>query len=212
MSMKRKFRVLLALISLSLALGLMSNTYSRYVADTTGDLKMLFAKWQILVNETDVTTNASSSIHLVPNMEPNENIAENKIAPSSKGYFDIDIDPSNVEVSFNYSISIELLNENMPDLMITKYAILNSTYIEGDEIETQIMTENQINGSLDITENKTLEPFTVRVYFEWYEGENEQMDDLADSDIGHIAAAEDTALDIKATIHFEQKLKNAETT
>lgn len=210
--MKRKFRVLLALISLSLALGLMSNTYSRYVADTTGDLKMLFAKWQILVNETDVTTNASSSIHLVPNMEPNENIAENKIAPSSKGYFDIDIDPSNVEVSFNYSISIELLNENMPDLMITKYAILNSTYIEGDEIETQIMTENQINGSLDITENKTLEPFTVRVYFEWYEGENEQMDDLADSDIGHIAAAEDTALDIKATIHFEQKLKNAETT
>lgn len=210
--MKRKFRVLLALISLSLALGLMSNTYSRYVADTTGDLKMLFAKWQILVNETDVTTNASSSIHLVPNMEPNENIAENKIAPSSKGYFDIDIDPSNVEVSFNYSISIELLNENMPDLMITKYAILNSTYIEGDEIETQIMTENQINGSLDITENKNLEPFTVRVYFEWYEGENEQMDDLADSDIGHIAAAEDTALDIKATIHFEQKLKNAETT
>ena len=52
----------------------------------------------------------------------------------SKGYFDIDIDHSNVDVSFNYNITLEVLNENIPDLIITKYAILDSNYDDGDTI------------------------------------------------------------------------------
>lgn len=207
--MIKKLRILLVLVSLSLTLGLMSNTYSRYIADATGDLKVLFAKWQILVNETDITNNSSTTIHFVPIIEENEFVTNNTIAPSSKGYFDIAIDPSNVEVSFNYTITLDLLNEDMPDLMITKYAILNNTYLEGDEVQTETLTTNSITGTLQYDnsqENFQFEPFTIRVYFEWYEGENETMDDEADSIIGQKAATEDTSLQIKTTIHFEQKL------
>lgn len=204
--MKKKFKILLALISLSLTLGLMSNTYSRYVADTTGDLKILFANWQILVNDTDITNGLSSSINLVPIIEKDENVTNDKIAPSSKGYFDIDIDPSNVDVSFNYSIQLGFANENMPDLMITKYAILDETYVEGDEIKPTTLTENIIKGTFNKSEEQAFKPFTVRVYFEWYEGENEQQDDIKDSEIGHQAAVDDTSIQIQATIHFEQKL------
>lgn len=67
--MSRKFKVLLVIISLSLTLSLMSNTYSRYVADTTSDIELQFANWQILVNENDITNNSVSSINIVPELK-----------------------------------------------------------------------------------------------------------------------------------------------
>lgn len=205
--MSRKFKVLLVIISLSLTLSLMSNTYSRYVADTTSDIELQFANWQILVNENDITNNSASSINIVPILEENNNIATNSIAPTSKGYFNIEIDPSNVEISFDYQINFELLNDNMPDLLISKYAILDSNYVEGDSLTTIPITDNQINNLLtydNSTENFRFEPFKVRIYFEWYEGQDENMNDEADTQIGNEAATNDTKLQIKTTIAFSQ--------
>ena len=207
--MGKRFKILLVFMSLSLTLSLMSNTYSRYVAGTNSDVQIEFAKWQILVNETDITNNASSSIVLKPIVEENEFVKQNTIAPSSKGYFDIDIDPTNVDVSFDYEITLEVLNENIPDLMITKYSILDSNYNEGDALEINNIENSKINGTLNFdnkTENFKFEPFTIRIYFEWFEGESEQMNDEADSKVGNEAVTNDTNLDIKANIKFAQKI------
>lgn len=207
--MGKKFKILLLLISSSFTLGLMSNTYSRYVANTTGDVELVFAKWQILLNNEDITNGTTSTLDITPVIEENQNIEDNTIAPSSKGYFDVNIDPSNVGVSFNYKIDLKVLNEDMPDLMITKYAILDKDYIDGDEITTTNIENNIINGTLDFdkeTENYKFEPFTIRVYFEWYEGLDEQMNDEQDSKIGNDASINDTKLQIQATINFEQKI------
>ena len=207
--MGKRFKILLVFMSLSLTLSLMSNTYSRYVAGTNSDVQIEFAKWQILVNETDITNNTSSSIVLKPVVEENEFIKQNTIAPSSKGYFDIDIDPTNVDVSFNYEIKLQVLNENIPDLMITKYSILDSNYNEGDALKINNIENSTITGTLNFDnklENFKFEPFTIRIYFEWFEGESEQMNDEADSQVGSEAATTDTNLDIKAEITFAQKI------
>lgn len=207
--MGKKFKILLLLISSSFTLGLMSNTYSRYVANTTGDVELVFAKWQILLNNEDITNGTTSTLDITPVIEENQNIEDNTIAPSSKGYFDVNIDPSNVGVSFNYKVELKVLNEDMPDLMITKYAILDKDYIDGDEITTTNIENNVINGTLNFdkeTENYKFEPFTIRVYFEWYEGLDEQMNDEQDSKIGNDASINDTKLQIQATINFEQKI------
>ncbi|MDD2181335.1 MAG: hypothetical protein PHW32_03085 [Bacilli bacterium] len=205
--MFKKATVLLGLASLSICLCLMSNTYSRYVADTTGNIEALFAKWQILVSNTDVTTSSSTDINFEPVIEENIHTAANVIAPLSKGYFDIEIDPRNVEVSFKYSIDFEIENENIPDLMITKYSIIPASYIEGDPIEIINLDENVITNSFIFDNNIELfefEPFTIRVYFEWYEGEDELMDDEADSLIGNLAVTENNTFNINANISFEQ--------
>lgn len=211
--MKRKCKILFIIASLALTLSLMSNTYSRYVANTTGNLDMLFANWQILVNENDILDETSSSIQITPVILENEHISQNKVAPSTQGYFDINIDPSNVDVSFAYQVDIEVLNKNIPDLMITKYAILDSSFIEGDEIITNTLENNQLASSLiyqnDI-EDYSFEPFTIRIYFEWYDGIDEAMDDEADTQIGKDAANNNTTLQIAATIHFEQQLEEIE--
>ncbi len=211
--MKKKCKILFIIISLALTLSLMSNTYSRYVASTTGNLDMLFANWQILVNEKDILDGSSSSIQITPVLVENEDIATNKVAPSTQGYFDINIDPTNVDVSFSYQVNIEVLNKNIPDLMITKYAILNSDYNEGDEITANTLENNQLSDSLvfqnDI-EDYSFEPFTIRIYFEWYDGVDDTMDDAADSEIGKDAAINNTTLQIQATIQFEQQLDDTE--
>lgn len=203
--MAMKFKILLVISSLALTLSLMSNTYSRYVADVDSNIDLLFAKWQILVNENDITNNTTTSINITPIMEENVNVAENTVAPSSKGYFDIDIDPSNAGVSFDYSINLNIEDENMPDLMISKYAVLDKDYNEGDQITTTTILNNTINGTVDY--NATAhEPFTVRVFFEWYEGVDEKMDDEADTNIGYEAALNNKTLLVNASISFNQKI------
>lgn len=191
----------------------MSNTYSRYVANTTGNLDMAFASWQILINEQDILEENISTIELEPVILENKNIATNTVAPSTQGYFDINIDPSNVDVSFKYELNIKVLNENIPDLMITKYAILDESYEDGDEVITNTLENNTLNGSLEFQQdidNYQFTPFTIRIYFEWYEGQDEKMNDQQDAEIGHQAAAENTALQIAASIKFEQQLEQTE--
>lgn len=208
--MKKRICFMLLLMSCSLCLCFMSSTYSRYVAGTTGNIDILFAKWQILINTQDITDQNNSTITITPTIESDENVKENTVAPTSKGYFDIDIDPTNVDVSFRYTVDLEIDNEEIPDLMITKYTILPSDYEEGDTIEYTTLQENTITDDLlfdNETQNFSFEPFTIRIYFEWYEGEDEQMDDETDTEIG-IAAADDLSFTINADISFEQIIES----
>ena len=205
--MKKRICFMLLLMSCSLCLCLMSSTYSRYVAGTTGNIDILFAKWQILVNTQDITDQNNSNISITPTIEPDENVKENTIAPTSKGYFDIDINPTNVDVSFRYTVDLEIDNEEIPDLMITKYTILPNDYEEGDTIEYTTLQENTITNELlfdNETEDFSFEPFTIRIYFEWYEGEDEQMNDEADTEIGTASTEDDLSFTINANISFEQ--------
>jgi len=201
--MLKKFKVLFVIASLAITLSLMSNTYSRYVASSEGNLQIEFAKWQLLVNQTDITNQTSANIAFEPTIEENVNVAENKVAPSSTGYFDIEIDPTNVDVSFKYSIDLNIDNTNIPDLRITKYAMIPENYIEGDAIEYNYLENGEITNTLNYV-NGGFDKFTIRIYFEWLEGENETMNDVADTNIGLTAAEENTTFTINANINFEQ--------
>lgn len=209
--MKKRICFMLLLMSCSLCLCFMSSTYSRYVAGTTGNIDILFAKWQILINTQDITDQNTSNISITPTIEPNENVKENTVAPTSKGYFDIDIDPTNVDVSFRYTINLEIDNEDIPDLMITKYTILPDDYEEGDTIEYTTLQQSTITDELiynNETENFSFDPFTIRIYFEWYEGEDELMDDEADTQIGEASAEDELSFTINANISFEQIIES----
>ena len=201
--MLKKFKVLFVIASLAITLSLMSNTYSRYVASSQGNVELEFAKWQLLVNNTDITTNTSSNISFEPTIEANANVAANKVAPASTGYFDIEIDPTNADVSFKYKINLSIDNENIPDLRITKYAIVPEEYSEGDALQENYLNNNTIENTLHYG-SKEFKKFTIRVYFQWFEGENESMNDDADSIIGAEAATNNTTFSINANINFEQ--------
>lgn len=236
MTISKKIKIILLLLSLSLTMCFMSDTYSRYIADTTGDIEVQFAKWQILVNTNDITSGDEKSIDLQPVVIANEHVAADTFAPSSEGYFDIAVDPSNVNVSYEYSISLEVLNKDMPDLMITQYSYIDGDGVEGEK--TDIDSTSVVNGLIEnaivkqnlYDDEKTFEAFTIRIYFEWFEGDGEQQDDAADTLIGYNAAIVETVnneevtetenetdeevevtqgkLKIRASISFKQLLKS----
>lgn len=212
--MNKRIKIILILLTLSVTLSFMSDTYSRYVVDTSSNVELSFANWQILVNDQDITDGTTSTLEITPIIEASKNVKDNKIAPSSKGYFDILVNPSNVEVSFDYTVNVKVLNENMPDILISKYAILDSKYVEGTTTVTKNdITNNEIKGSATFDnkkENFSFEPFTIRIYFEWYEGENESMNDEKDTEIGLDSAKNNTKLQIEATIKFEQNIGTTE--
>ena len=209
--MKLRLKILFILVTLAITVSLMSSTYSRYVADTTGNLEGQFANWKILVNENDITNGNSSSIQLTPVIYNNDNVASNKIAPSSKGYFDIVVDASTVEVSFDYEVTLDILNENIPDLLISEYSILNNNVNEDDDtVERISVVDNKIVGTLKYENPATssddvfmFEPFTIRVFFEWYDGETATMSDEMDTLIG---TSENEVLQIQANIKFVQNI------
>ena len=48
--MLKRIKIILILLVLSVTLSFMSNTYSRYVAESTSNVQVSFAKWQILLS------------------------------------------------------------------------------------------------------------------------------------------------------------------
>ena len=205
--MVKKFKIILLLISLTTCVSLMNGTYSRYVASAKGDIDAQISKWQVLVNDTDITNNTTANVNIKPVIEENEFIANDTFAPSSKGYFDIIINPENVNMSFNYNVNLNIENENMPDVLISKYAIIPESYTEGDDLDLILINNNTITNSLlfnkEIDKFK-FEEFTIRVFFKWYEGVDELMDDEDDTALGLLAATEDLTLKMNANIQFEQ--------
>lgn len=207
--MLKKFKVLIVIASLAITLSLMSNTYSRYVASSEGNVEIEFAKWQLLVNTIDVTSSSTSSISFEPVIDANSNVAQNKVAPSSTGHFDIEIDPTNADVSFTYTVDLDIASENVPDLMITKYAILPENYIDGNNLEFSNLVDGKISNVMKYGTDD-FKKTTLRIYFQWFEGQTdtqtETMDDTADTNVGYAAATEDTTFLINANINFEQYL------
>ena len=196
-----KLKFLIVCFMLIILVSLMSNTFSKYVSSADGDLNVSFAKWQILVNNLDISEAANSEILFVPVIDSNNEVDENSVAPSSSGYFDIAIDPSNVALSFNYNITFSIENDDIPDLMISEYAILP---VDDSPIEKISLDNNIIEKDMIYDPENPFKPFTIRLFFKWYEGENELMDDLADTEIGTVAAINDTKLKMKANISFKQ--------
>ena len=190
--MKKRIKILIVFVALAFSLSIISTTYSRYVADANGDVALTFAKWQILINNEDITSGNVESIDITPTIVENDNVASGKLAPSSLGYYDIEIDVSNVETSFDMHITLD--NEDMADLRISGYSIN-----DGEEIEIE---DGQIDESFDYDED--LETINIRIYFEWYDVDDSNSEMSNEDDTSFVNANEE--ITITTNLSFEQKI------
>lgn len=206
--MKFKIRLLLFVLFLSLFLVAAKSTYARYATSTTGEANLNMAQWQISVNNQNITENYNTQLSFTPVIEENENVKSGTVAPGSTGYFDIQINPEKVDVSFSYNIMLQLPEDSIvSDLKITHYAIIPSEQDDnsiqkipytGSSIENVLKYDNQ-------TSNFKFSPFTVRVYFEWYDGQDNLMDDAADTEVSQkVNNSEDVNFNILASLSFKQ--------
>ena len=197
----RKFRLLLACISLLLLIDMIQDSYAKYVSSAEGESTFTIASWTFLVNQQDIVSNNDFSTTILPVIDANSNIKAGTIAPTSTGYFEITIDSSNVEVAFDEQISLSTSASNtVDDIIFTGYKLNNSASI----IEFQNTTNPTITVNHNLNEQQTVN--TYRFYIEWQDGTNETMDNADDVD-----ASTNGLASVTVNLHFIQRATNQNT-
>ena len=187
----KKFKLLLAMISLLFLVNAIQETYAKYISSASASSNFTIAQWAFKVNDQDVLSQSDFSSTLVPVIDSNLNIKEGYIAPTSTGYFDVVIDYSEVGVTFDEIINVGNSESNVSDLVLTGYKLNGGELIE-------IEAGQDITLTHDLDSQTTTDTF--RFFVEWIDGEGENMDNEADT----IAAADEVA-NMDVNIRFIQK-------
>lgn len=194
----RKFRLLLACISLFMLFDLIQDTYAKYITSADASSNFTIARWAFTVNNQDVVASSNFSNTIVPVFDTNANIASGVIAPTSTGYFDVTIDSSEVGVSFDEIITLSKPNSNtVTDLIFTGYKKNNDPVVNFGNNTTTITTAHLLG------ENTTVN--TYRFYIEWIDGNGETMDNESDT----TASTEGTAA-VSINIQFIQRANSSQ--
>lgn len=170
----RKFKLLLALVSLLVLVNTIQESYAKYISSASANSNFSIAQWTFKVNDQDVLANNEFSSTIVPVVEGNEHIRDGYIAPTSTGYFDIIIDHSNVGVSYNQNLSLTPGTNSINDLVITGYTVNDGELITFDDDDYTIDVNHYLS-------DNTLRD-VYRFYVKWIDGEGESMDNAADTE------------------------------
>ena len=171
---------------------LYQDSYAKYKKKVDQNVGITLASWNIKLNNESVAGKDTVTGNVVPIFVENEYTASNVIAPGSSGYFDINIDASDVDVSFSYELSVQVNdNELYPDIVAYGYA-LNPT-----ESSTPLdFPEGGITGDVTHNTNNT----SIRIFIKWNDGEGSSMDNIQDTAL----AIANEQVSMRATFHFTQ--------
>ena len=133
---RRYFIMLVILIMLALIIALLP-TLSKYVTTANGESSINIARWEIKVNSQSIRQNKDISGVITPVFPGTQHIANDVIAPSSEGYFDLIINFTDADVSCDYVITFQTLNSNVTDLIVTSYKAPDGTTITVSDASTR---------------------------------------------------------------------------
>ena len=178
----RKFNILhffIFVVAITIVIIIIYNSYSKYITSVNGNAAIGIARWKILVNNQDITQNNSLNNVISPVFPGGDNVASGVIAPTAEGYFDMEIDASDTDVSFKYIITTsDNADSAVSDLIISGYSI------DGGERQ-EITGEDGFKIENTISYTSTDKTVSLRVYLKWNDdSENGAvMDNDADTSV-----------------------------
>ncbi len=180
----------LAMIFLSITVFLVHDSYAKYLTTLNETTNIKVARWRILVNNNDIRANNTATAVITPTFYHNDNISDDIIAPTSEGYFDLIVDASDADVSFQYTLNVGVNSTSaVQDLVVTGYKIDNGDLVTN--ITNPLFQDTMLYSS-------SVKTKTIRVFIKWDDSANATMDNAADT-----LAADGTAkLDV--TLQFRQ--------
>lgn len=155
----KKFILLIILILILLLVFFLIQIFAKYLTSASGDTSMNIARWNILVNDISIKENTDITNTLSPVFPGNENIAPDIIAPTAEGYFDLNFDFSDADVSFEYEITTTVdPNSSVKDLVVTGYSV-----DDGQKVE--LTNNSSIKDTILLTD--TINTRKIRVFVKW---------------------------------------------
>ena len=130
MDNKKKFLLLITAVATCIMIYTIVQIYAKYLTSAEGDASINIANWNILVNNVSINSGTDITNTLSPIFPGTQHIASDIIAPTAEGYFDLNLDYTNVDVSFTYNISLEVSqNSSVQDLVVYGYKIDDGTLV-----------------------------------------------------------------------------------
>ena len=178
MKEKTKLRIIqiMCIISILITIFSIQRTYAKYFEKVDTTYKTQIKRWLINVNTYNIHEMSELNKVMQPILVDDANMNNNNtIVPGRKGYFEMLIDYSAVDLAFEYEFYIEQLNNNpLEDFEIYGYEVIDadgtSTVTETKEIKGVIDPTTEVDSNGD----KKRE---IRVLFRW----NDENADTADS-------------------------------
>ena len=186
-----KKRILVFILFCLVFIFLFQEAYAKYRKYATVQVDNTVAKWNIKINNELIGNKTTLTNHIVPTIVDNSYVKTGVLAPTSTGYFDVDIDATDADVTFTYEITINKLNTStIEDLNIYGYSVDNFNVVNN-------VVNNTVSGTIVHNTAST----RVRVYFNWVDDGTDTMNNQADTD----AALSTTAnANILASFHLTQ--------
>lgn len=192
--MKKRIFLTLALMWFFVSFFIIKETYAKYITAISGSTNIGISLWDISINTQNIVSQSDFSNNLTLEFPGGTYYIEDVAVPGAVGYFDIDIDSSNVSLAFNYIITSSVnANSDVTDLKVVGYSYdegLNTTYLNN--------SAQAITTSVAANANSS----SIRVYVQWDDTTTGvgAMNDIADT----TAAVNNGSAIMDVNILFEQ--------
>lgn len=186
-----KKRILVFILFCLVFVFLFQEAYAKYRKYASVQVDNTVAKWNIKINNELIGNKTTLTNHIIPTVVSNNYVKNDVLAPGSLGYFDVDIDATDADVSFTYEINVAKYDiYTIEDLTIYAYSV--------DDFSTSTsVTNNIITGTIQHNTAST----KVRIYYKWLDDGTDVMNNQTDT----TAAITGTSnADILATFHLTQ--------
>ena len=190
----KKLIIFLLLLLVLVSVILMARIYAKYLSSASGNTQVNVARWNILVNNLSIKNNTNISSSIAPVFPGTDHISNNIIAPTAEGYFDLDLDYTDADVSFEYEITTSVSPQSsVTDLVTTGYSIDG-----GEKISLQNYNDS-ISDTIPLTAQNRHR--NIRIYVLWNDdSETAQMTNNDDT----LATASENPAILNVNLSFTQ--------
>ena len=166
--MKNKIIYVLCAIMIIDSIYEITDTYGLFESNKTKLVDNPIASWNILINNSNLNQNKTFTINNFQ-IDENTTVKNGRIAPGTTGYFDIEIDPSDTDVSIRYDITFDC--SKLPsNLTVESIEETNGYTI----VRTDAYTYSNI---ITLTNIKNGVKNNIRVHIKWQNVEEQNQND-----------------------------------
>ena len=189
---KKKAFLLLVCVWFIITFTVIQTTYAKYVTNLDANANIAISYWNILVNDQNISDNPDISAVMTAVLPGSKYSKSDVLVPGSTGYFDLNINSSEVTVPFTLTVttSINEASSLKTDFIVTGYSLDNGTTIN-DLIDTNTFSID-VGSDVDTT--------SIRIYTSW-------NDDGLDSTEDTLLGIQGGTAILDVNLHFEQIIK-----
>ena len=131
--------VILSVFALIITISYIGTTYGLFETNATSSNNLSISRWDIEVNNIDITLTNQISLSNFTYSASNT-VADGYFAPGRSGEYDIYIDATNTDVSFEYTFTADLTElEDHPNIVLTVTDVDTNTVWTTDTFSSQVL-------------------------------------------------------------------------